>query len=56
MAIQPYLFFEGKTEEALGFYAKTLGAQTQTMMRYKDSPGGEPKFCAIDDPTCEACQ
>jgi ribonucleoside-diphosphate reductase alpha chain len=21
-----------------------------------EAPGAEPKFCAIDDPTCEACQ
>jgi PhnB protein len=34
----PYLFFEGRTEEALEFYRKTLGAEVQMMMRYKDSP------------------
>lgn len=36
--IQPYLFFEGRTEEALGFYRKALGAEVQMMMRYKESP------------------
>lgn len=36
--IQPYLFFEGRTEEALGFYRKALGANVQMMMRYKESP------------------
>lgn len=40
MAIQPYLFFEGRTEEALEFYKKALGAEVQMVMRYKDGPGG----------------
>lgn|SRR5574341_605364 len=36
--IQPYLFFEGRTEEALEFYKKALGAEVQMMMRYRESP------------------
>ncbi|OGA56271.1 MAG: hypothetical protein A3G81_01990 [Betaproteobacteria bacterium RIFCSPLOWO2_12_FULL_65_14] len=36
--IQPYLFFEGRTEEALEFYRKALGAEVQMLMRYKESP------------------
>lgn len=43
MATQPYLFFEGRTEEALEFYAKALGAQTQMLLRYADAPGGTAK-------------
>lgn len=43
MAIQPYLFFEGRTEEALEFYRKALGAQTQMLMRYREAPGGTAK-------------
>jgi PhnB protein len=43
MAIQPYLFFEGRTEEALEFYKKALGAEVQMMMRYKEAPGGTAK-------------
>ncbi|MCC6608396.1 MAG: VOC family protein [Burkholderiales bacterium] len=43
MATQPYLFFEGRTEEALQFYAKALGAQTQMLLRYGDAPGGTAK-------------
>ena len=42
MQIQPYLFFEGRTEEALEFYKKALGAKVQMMMRYKDSPDSPP--------------
>ena len=40
MATQPYLFFEGRTEEALRFYADALGAQTQMLLRYRDAPAG----------------
>ncbi|HXZ53710.1 MAG TPA: VOC family protein [Burkholderiales bacterium] len=43
MATQPYLFFEGKAEEALQFYAKALDAQTQMLLRYRDAPGGTAK-------------
>lgn len=38
MAIVPYLFFEGRCEEALNFYRDKLGAQIVMMMRYKESP------------------
>ncbi|HVV73763.1 MAG TPA: VOC family protein [Verrucomicrobiae bacterium] len=36
--VQPYLFFEGRCEEALEFYRKAVGAEVQMLMRYKDSP------------------
>ncbi len=36
--IQPYLFFEGRTEEAIDFYRKNLGAEVQMVMRYRESP------------------
>ena len=38
MQIQPYLFFDGRCEEAIDFYKKAIGAQTGMMMRWKDSP------------------
>jgi PhnB protein len=38
MQLQPYLFFDGRCEEALDFYKKTVGAQVEIMMRWKDSP------------------
>jgi PhnB protein len=37
MAI-PYLFFDGRCDEALEYYKKTLGAEVQMLMRFKDSP------------------
>jgi PhnB protein len=43
MALQPYLFFEGRCEEALEFYKKALGAQVPMLMRYKDGP--QPAQC-----------
>lgn len=38
MTIQPYLFFNGRCEEALEFYKKTLGANVEMMMRFKENP------------------
>lgn len=38
MEIQPYLFFEGRCEEAAAFYGKHLGAQVLMKMQFKDSP------------------
>jgi PhnB protein len=38
MQVQPYLFFDGRCEEALEFYKSKLGATVEMMMRYKDSP------------------
>jgi PhnB protein len=38
MQVQPYLFFDGRCEEALEYYKKALGAEVQMLMRFKDSP------------------
>jgi PhnB protein len=38
MHIQPYLFFDGRCEEALAFYGTAIGAKVEMMMRWKDSP------------------
>jgi PhnB protein len=42
MQIQPYLFFNGRCDEALEFYRKALGAEVTMLMRYKDSPDKPP--------------
>ena len=42
MQIQPYLFFEGRTEEAAEFYRSKLGAEVTMLMRNKDSPEKPP--------------
>ena len=38
MQVQPYLFFDGRCEEALDFYKKAIGANVEMMMRWKDCP------------------
>ena len=38
MQVQPYLFFDGRCEEAIEFYKKALGAKVEMLMRFKDSP------------------
>ena len=42
MQIQPYLFFDGRCEEAVEFYKRALGAQVEILMRYSDSPEPSP--------------
>ena len=44
MQVQPYLFFEGRCEEAVEFYRKALGAEVTMLMRFKESP--DPGMCA----------
>jgi PhnB protein len=38
MAVEPYLFFQGRAEEAIDFYEKALGAKRVMLMRFKDNP------------------
>ncbi len=38
MNVQPYLFFDGRCEEAIEFYKRALGAEVTMLMRFKDSP------------------
>jgi PhnB protein len=40
--IQPYLFFNGRCDEAIEFYRKALGAEVEVVMRFKDSPDPHP--------------
>jgi PhnB protein len=54
MAVQPYLFFDGRCEEAIEFYRRAVGAEVNMLLRWKDSPeppqpgtippGGEDKI------------
>jgi PhnB protein len=43
MTIQPYLFFEGRADEAVIFYQKVFGAELQMLLRFKDSPDPLPE-------------
>lgn len=47
--IDPYLFFEGRCEEAIEFYKRAFGAQVEMLMRYKESPEPPPPDCAPAD-------
>jgi PhnB protein len=38
MLVQPYLFFDGRCEEALNFYKSALDAEIVMLMRFKESP------------------
>ncbi|MFZ0788193.1 MAG: VOC family protein [Chromatiaceae bacterium] len=42
MRVQPYLFFEGRCEEALDFYRQALDAEVEMLMRFKESPEAPP--------------
>ncbi len=50
-AVQPYLFFDGRCEEAIEFYRRTLGAEVTMLMRFKDSP--EPPKPGMHPPGSE---
>ena len=46
MQVQPYLFFDGRCEEAIGFYREAIGAKVEMLMRMKDSPEPpQPGMC-----------
>ena len=38
MYIEPYVFFEGRCEEAIEFYRRAAGAEVVMIMRYSESP------------------
>lgn len=47
--VQPYVFFDGKCEEAIEFYKRALGAELVMLMRYKESPEPPPPGCGPSD-------
>ena len=42
MKVQPYLFFDGRCEEAIEFYKRALGAEVLMLMRFRESPDPPP--------------
>jgi PhnB protein len=52
MQIQPYLFFDGRCDEAIEFYRGALGAEATMLMRFKDSP--EPTSHGNEDKVMHA--
>ena len=57
MHTQIYLFFDGRTEEALDFYKKTLGIEIEMLMRFKDAPPEARQGCApgSEDKVMHSC-
>ena len=47
MHTQIYLFFDGRLDEALTFYKKTLGIEVEMLMRFKENPEAakHPEAC-----------
>jgi PhnB protein len=42
MKVNPYLFFDGRCEEAIDFYKRALGAEVLMLMRFSESPDPPP--------------
>ncbi|MCB4768453.1 VOC family protein [Ancylobacter sp. Lp-2] len=42
MNVQAYLMFNGRTEEAIDFYKKAVGAEVTALMRFSDAPEPPP--------------
>jgi PhnB protein len=58
MQVQPYLFFDGRCQEALDFYQSALGAEMQMLLRFKDNPDAPAPGCVppgSDDKVMHAC-
>jgi PhnB protein len=42
MALQPYLFFHGRCQEAIDFYRQAIGAELTMVVHFKDNPESHP--------------
>lgn len=54
MKVEPYLFFNGRCDEALAFYKKALGAQVQGVYLFKDSPDPSMRPPGMDEKVMHA--
>lgn len=43
MPIEPYLFLNGRCEEAVNYYVQAAGARVEALMRYRESPDPVPE-------------
>lgn len=48
MKVEPYLFFNGRCEEAMAFYKEALGAEVTMQMRMSESPEPPPPGMVTD--------
>ena len=44
MQVQPYVFFDGRCEEAANYYCRVLGAEITMLMRFKECPDPLPEM------------
>jgi len=42
MSLTPYIFFDGRCEEAIAFYKAAIGAEQTMFMRWRDGPDPAP--------------
>lgn len=43
MNVTPYLFFDGRCEDAIAFYRSVFGAELKMLMRFRESPDPIPE-------------
>ena len=55
MSVTPYLFFDGRCEEAIEFYKKTLGAEVGMMMRFNEAPDKSMCTPGTENKVMHAC-
>jgi PhnB protein len=55
MPVTPYLFLDGRCEEAIEFYKKNLGAEVGMMMRFKEGPQEHKPAPGTEDKVMHAC-
>jgi PhnB protein len=55
MKLQPYLFFDGRCEEAVEFYRNVYGAEVIMLTRFKDSPERGMLPPGADDKAMHMC-
>jgi PhnB protein len=48
LRVEPYLYFQGRCEEALGFYRDAIGAEAAVVARFSDIPGSQVALGAED--------
>ena len=54
MKVEPYLFFDGRCDEALAFYKKALRAEVLAVHRFKDAPDPSVRPPGMDDKVMHA--
>ncbi|WEN14753.1 VOC family protein [Rhodanobacter sp. AS-Z3] len=50
MHIQPYVYFDGRCDEAIELYREVLGANVLMLMRFRDAPAGADCGGAVPPP------